>query len=192
MAYTAPPFTKAGSIELDEAAELMRLSHRRLVEAKAGVQAWRVAGAVWGLTVPYRKGWEAVFVERLEALTGMSDRSVRRGTRECVEAGALEWEPNRWIPPKGGGGRPSLIGLPGAPKATKPLQMSSGLSTPGRGQADSITTTASQRLIETTGNGHGLSAMTTEELCRGVREYGPSMARLCADELERRVRGEES
>jgi hypothetical protein len=191
LTYTTPPFTQADTLELEEAAELMRLSHRRLVEAKAGVQAWRVAGAVWGLTVPYRKGWEALFIGRLEAITGMGDRSVRRGIKGCVESGALEWEPTRWIPPKGGSGRPSLIGLPGAPKATKPLQMSSGQPTPGRGQADSITNDSCQNYIAVKGNGHdhdplGIEALTTEELRRGAREYGSTIAAIYRDELERR------
>lgn len=138
MTYQAPPFTKPGTLKLEDAAELMGLSQRRLVEARAGVPAWRVASAVWGFTVPYSKGWEAAFVGRLEALTGMDNRAVRRAIKACAEAGAIEWEPNRWIPPKGEAGRPSLIGLPGAPKVKTPANKA-GSSTPGREEPDSIT-----------------------------------------------------
>jgi hypothetical protein len=199
MTYTVPPFTTADTLELEDAAELMRLSHRRLVEARAGVQAWRVAGAVWGLTVPYRKGWEAVYVERLERLTGMDNRAVRRGIKECATAGAVEWEPNRWIPPKGQAGRPSLIGLPCAPKAgsnqpglsSRPARTNPALETSkaGSNQPDSITNDSCQNYIAVKGSGHDhypFEALTTDELRRGAREYGPTIAALYRDELERR------
>src|SRR5690348_7954744 len=101
MSRRIPTFAKADTLPIEEAGELMRLSQARLVEGKAGIQAWRVAGAVWGLTVPYSKGWDALFVGGLVALTGMDDRAVRRGIQQCVALRALQWEPNRWIPSNG-------------------------------------------------------------------------------------------
>ncbi len=132
MDFRVPGFTKANTLPAERAGELMRDSHARLVRARAGIRAWRLAGAVWGLTVPYSKGWEAVFVERLAALTGMDERAVRRGIKECERAGALQWEPNRWIPPRGQPGRPSLIGLPGAPRRVS-KRPKTGSSGPGHG-----------------------------------------------------------
>ena len=191
--YVAPPFTKADTLELEDAAELMRASHARLVEAKAGIRAWRVAGAVWGLTVPYRKGWEAVFVERLELLTGMDNRSVRRGIKEAAQAGALEWEPNRWIPPEGESGRPSLVGLPGAPRSVPQTRMAppSGLSRPGREEPDSITPKVQRSKalpIET----ENLGSQETERAKSGAPQSGtprgwPAWETLPRAELERRA-----
>jgi hypothetical protein len=100
--------TRAGSVPYMEAGEAMRLSQARLVEARANLRAWRVAAAVWGLTAGYSKEWDAVFVDGLAALTGMDERSVRRGIKECADAGALRWLPSH----AGQRGRPSLIGLP--------------------------------------------------------------------------------
>jgi hypothetical protein len=111
------PFTRANSLPPGDAAKLMLRSTAALRAARVGVQAWRVASVVFDLTVPYDKGWEALFTERLCGLTGMDYRAVRRGIKACHEAGGIEWEPSRWIPPKGQPGRPSLIGLPGASKA---------------------------------------------------------------------------
>jgi hypothetical protein len=102
--------TRAGSLPYMEAGERMRVSQTRLVAAgaKVNLRAWRVAGAVWGLTAGYSKAWDAVFVDALAELTGMDERSVRRGIKDCVAAGALQWLPSH----QGKRGRPSLIGLP--------------------------------------------------------------------------------
>jgi len=109
--------TRAGSVPYLEAGERMRLSQARLVEAKAGLPAWRVAAAVWGLTAGYSKGWDAVFVDGLAELTGMDGRAVRRGIKECEAAGALQWLPSN----RGKRGRPSLVGLP-LPGSNRPGQ----------------------------------------------------------------------
>ncbi|HZO61382.1 MAG TPA: hypothetical protein VFB35_00215 [Gaiellaceae bacterium] len=95
----------------------MRLSQARLVEARANLRAWRVAAAVWGLTAGYSKAWDAVYVDGLAAITGMDERSVRRGIKECAVVGALQW-----LPSKGGqhNRRPSLIGLPETTGPSKP------------------------------------------------------------------------
>ncbi len=100
--------TRAGSLPYMEAGERMRLSQARLVDARANLRAWRVAAAVWGLTAGYSKAWDAVFVDGLAELTGMDERSVRRGIKECALAGALQWLPSH----TGKRGRPSLVGLP--------------------------------------------------------------------------------
>ncbi len=105
--------TRAGSLPYAEAGERMRLSQARLVEARANLRAWRVAAAVWGLTAGYSKAWDAVFVDGLAALTGMDERSVRRGIKECERARALQWRASFKV------GEPSLVGLPN-PGPSKP------------------------------------------------------------------------
>jgi hypothetical protein len=104
-----PHYCKSHSISYREAAERMRLSTERLVEGRAGLRAYRVASAVWTLTAGYSKAWDTVFIDGLADLTGMDERSVRRGLKECVKVGALQWRPTRWKH-----GTPSLVGLPSA------------------------------------------------------------------------------
>ncbi|HZT54114.1 MAG TPA: hypothetical protein VE995_07005, partial [Gaiellaceae bacterium] len=89
-----PAYCRANSISYREAGERMRLSHERLIEARATLTAFRVASAVWGLTAGYSKAWDLVFVDSIAELTGMDHRSVRRGIKECERAGALQWRPS--------------------------------------------------------------------------------------------------
>jgi hypothetical protein len=102
-----PNYCKANSISYREAGDRMRLSAERLVAARAGLRAHRVAAAVWGLTAGYSKAWDRVFIDGLAEATGMDYRSTRRGLKECVEAGALQWRVTRFKH-----GTPSLVGLP--------------------------------------------------------------------------------
>jgi hypothetical protein len=112
-----PQFCHVGSLPQEQAVELMELSHQQLAKASAGFRAYRIAAAVWMQTVPYSRGWDAIYIEELARLAGIKDRrDARRAIQEAAQAGAIEWEPNRWIPPKGEKGRPSLVGLPGASK----------------------------------------------------------------------------
>lgn len=93
------------------------MSQRRLVEGRATARAWRVAAAVWQLTYPFDKGWDTIYVEELGRLANIGDRrDAGRAIKECARLGALEWEPSTFVPPRGQPGRPSLVGLPGAPK----------------------------------------------------------------------------
>jgi hypothetical protein len=110
-------FCQPGALTAEQAMELVGLSQRRLIEGRASARAWRVAAAAWGQTLGYQRGWDTIFVEELGRLANIGDRrDTRRAIKECVELGALQWEPDRWIPPKGRKGRPSLLGLPGASK----------------------------------------------------------------------------
>lgn len=112
-----PSYCLPGTLSHEEAFELMQLSLRRMLEGRGTARAWRVAAAVWEQTVPYERGWDAIFVEELGRLAKIGERrDVGRAIKKCVGLGALEWEPSSFIPPKGQPGRPSLIGLPGAPK----------------------------------------------------------------------------
>lgn len=101
-----PHYCKANSISNIEAGTRMRLSLERLVAGGAGLRAFRVAAATWGLTVGYAKAWDTVYLSSLADLTGMDDRAVRRGLKDCVDLGALQWRPSKWM------GKPSLVGLP--------------------------------------------------------------------------------
>ena len=101
-----PHYCRANSISNIEAGTRMRLSLERLVAGGAGLRAFRVAAATWGLTAGYAKAWDTVFVGSLAEMTGMDERAARRGLKECVDLGALEWRPSQWM------GKPSLVGLP--------------------------------------------------------------------------------
>jgi hypothetical protein len=111
-----PKYCKANSIPYREAGDRMRLSAERLVEARAGLRAHRVAAAVWGLTAGYSKAWDRVFIDGLAEMTGMDERSTRRGLKECEAAGALQWKATQWHH-----GTPSLVGLP-TEAMTGPMQ----------------------------------------------------------------------
>jgi hypothetical protein len=121
MNHPRPPFAKANSITGAEAAALVLASSARLTEGRAPLRAWRVAGAVWSLTVGYAKPWDTVFVDGLAKLAGMDERSTRRGLKECERVGALQWRPNFRQ------GHSSLVGLPDSDPET-------GLHHPGPNQ----------------------------------------------------------
>jgi hypothetical protein len=134
--------TRAGSLPYIEVGERMRLSQARLVEARAHLRACRVAMAVWGLTAGYSKEWDHVYVEGLVKLTGMDERSVRRGIKACVEAGAIRWLPNRGGAEKPG---PSLVGLPEPSGPSEP----GSPNPPGRGSPVGVTDRAEEaRAVE--------------------------------------------
>lgn len=116
-----PIYCQANSLGYVHAAELMRLSAERLAAGRASFPAYRVAAAVWTLTVPFAKGWDMVFVQGIGELANIKDRrNVGRAIKECAALGAIEWEPSSYVPPKGQPGKPSLVGLPGAPKMGSP------------------------------------------------------------------------
>jgi hypothetical protein len=102
-----PHYCKSNSVSYREATDRMRLSLKRLIEARAGLRAHRVAAVVWTLTAGYSKAWDQVFIDGLADLSGMDERSVRRGLKECEAAGALQWRATQWRR-----GTPSLVGLP--------------------------------------------------------------------------------
>jgi len=179
--------TRAGSLPYMEAGERMRLSQARLVEARANLRAWRVAAAVWGLTAAYSKAWDAVFIDGLAELTGMDERSVRRGIKEAALAGALQWEPCFQV------GVPSRIGLPELdPGPSKP-----GVEVPRAVEARAVAArlpsyevvsveVMSDAVVPTTGTHH--SSLIGAQDTMGSEAGKPSMEDLGAlsrDELVR-------
>jgi hypothetical protein len=101
-----PTYCKSNSISYREAGERQRLSLERLVEGGAGLQAFRVAAAVWTLTAGYSKAWDLVYIDALADITGMDRRATRRGLSDAQKLGALQWRPTKWRH------SPSLVGLP--------------------------------------------------------------------------------
>jgi len=86
-----PSYCKANSLTHEQAAELMCLSAERLAAGRASFPAYRVAAAVWTLTVPFGKGWDAVFVQELGTRANIKDRrDVGRAIKECAALGAIE------------------------------------------------------------------------------------------------------
>jgi hypothetical protein len=113
-----PSYCLPGALPREQSQDLVELSQRRLIGGRASARAWRIAATVWHQTHGFDRGWDSIFVEELGRLANINDRrDAGRAIKECAALGALEWEPSAFIPPKGQKGRPSLIGLPGAPKA---------------------------------------------------------------------------
>jgi hypothetical protein len=202
-----PTYARPGTLDREHALELVQLSQRRLVEGQASARAWRVAATVWAQTLGYSRGWDTIYVEELGRLANIHDRrNTGRAIKECAALGAIEWEPSNVQR------RPSLVGLPGAPREVAGVR-----STPGDGRAGvESTPCAGVRSTPQQSNtsevrrskalpiepenrrsgepGSGtpqtgpvpLEHLTPEELQRGVREYGPTLSGLYAAELERR------